>query len=1145
MPENAKPQPSYKGPLYYTEEDEAIFRGREKETEELFYVVKHNDFSVCYAESGEGKSSLINAGLTPRLRKEGFLPIRIVFDDGILNEEINEGSPKFDDYIWEKVEKAVKFPVEDKGMVSKKVWWKLRPEEITINSSEVAIPVLIFDQFEEVFTCAKDQNWTYAFFRWLEELYQDESPDGKSYLPKKFKVLLSLRSEYVSELDYWSMSQCFIPSLKNNRYCLKPLRKGSAKEVAKELENLPSGLELEDIVKYAKTDRSGNWESIKEDGLPCVSALILSLILTALSKDDEKVNRKLKDIGHLDDAEHRNEFLEFLLDQTYEKALQECEKNSDDNLKPLLEELEEMLIDDYGKRRRIHECQLPAIPREKLEILKKSRVINEIDNHYEISHDKLVPIINMRREKRKRDREERKLKDLEEKAERARIEALEVKRRETLREDLTSSLFLLIAFVFIVWLLHTFFQDKTSHVNILDRSIMLKSVPIFANLIIVPFLIHATVKRFKISQWLSTYGLIANIVFLIIFFWQGDLSIKHMMLAIFTLGLPAITLLYSLKTRSTGNKYRNELKKMLQAIPLWVFFLVLSSYVFYLTVCNTTIGIPNPRDSFWGIFIIPLLTHKVMNLVFRQKVRKASFIALCLLLCVLAFNNGWRWFFKTSTCCFAFSMVVILFFFLCIVLVVCSLYRGLHGWKRIIALVVELLVIAITFLGSLGFCPWKVNRDMMVNEVHNWLSAIVQDKNGQYGLVSCCGESLLPCVFDSCSHNVSDTVFLSLRTNKLKWENDAVSLTELAGQPIWDYKKETGVTTYNYLFHPLLEKEILMKAKDSTLVLEHYAAKVCQELRRANLSAFQSGQMYSLDSIGSLPMLYDLQRSEFNKVKKQVLACKDEVYDMLKAEHVTAFYKAFTRLFCLCMMRDQINKGNISNLMDLYHVFIPLYFIENNYRIGFSSEFIIVDKKQKFNLDYLHFNIRVTDLRSDDINSWFNYLMMTTRYDIGFNVQEVKNQLSNYKNRADSIHNEIGKKGKDKKFGKLIELINVIKQVQSLKYENNRLSKDILKTFYARKEIEKSYKELVIETDSCLSPFLKTRNIYNSSFEYIYMQLYIIAMFRGYDWNKECLEKVRNVVNEKQKEFNRLEEPFQEIYDELKELKDLNEKMRN
>lgn len=314
----------FKGPQYYKEEDKEYFFGRKEETESLLYMVKHNDFVVCYAESGEGKSSLINAGLIPLMRTENMFPVRIQFNDNdfaktptrkTLNNKNSDKEINFDEFVWEKIVRAIddaktkeqyktllllktqeiaynEFGKTDEELKDS-IWLKLRENELRLNSYQTVIPVLIFDQFEEIFTRSKDINWTDEFFKWLENLYKDEVSGNVAIgsIPKRFKVLLSLRSDFVSELDYWSMRKYFIPSLKNNRYCLKALTKDSAKEIASKLESLPNNVSLDDIINAAKIERVGNIDEIK-DNLPCISALVLSLILTEFDKNDDKIIEK-------------------------------------------------------------------------------------------------------------------------------------------------------------------------------------------------------------------------------------------------------------------------------------------------------------------------------------------------------------------------------------------------------------------------------------------------------------------------------------------------------------------------------------------------------------------------------------------------------------------------------------------------------------------------------------------------------------------------------------------------------------------------------------------------------------------------------------------------------------------------------------
>ena len=54
---------------YYTEDDESIFHGREIEAEDVFRMVVGSNISLLVGNSGVGKTSLIRAGLFPKLTK--------------------------------------------------------------------------------------------------------------------------------------------------------------------------------------------------------------------------------------------------------------------------------------------------------------------------------------------------------------------------------------------------------------------------------------------------------------------------------------------------------------------------------------------------------------------------------------------------------------------------------------------------------------------------------------------------------------------------------------------------------------------------------------------------------------------------------------------------------------------------------------------------------------------------------------------------------------------------------------------------------------------------------------------------------------------------------------------------------------------
>jgi len=65
--------------LHYFEDnalDRALFFGRETEIKQLAERIIAEDLTVLFGKSGDGKTSLINAGLKPALREAGYLPVR-------------------------------------------------------------------------------------------------------------------------------------------------------------------------------------------------------------------------------------------------------------------------------------------------------------------------------------------------------------------------------------------------------------------------------------------------------------------------------------------------------------------------------------------------------------------------------------------------------------------------------------------------------------------------------------------------------------------------------------------------------------------------------------------------------------------------------------------------------------------------------------------------------------------------------------------------------------------------------------------------------------------------------------------------------------------------------------------------------------
>mgnify|MGYP004693420981 FL=1 len=240
----------------YTTDDTHSFRGRDEEKRYFLSMMGNADFSVLYAQSGIGKTSFINAGLYPELKKKGFLFIRIVFPTDILTSHHDAPYEFFEKWFKEQIFKQIpedihkshKNPHND-DILTSSLWWNLHSIELIENLPDLPTktikPYLIFDQFEEVFQKANKDNLC-AIFTIIEELTGERPPEKIINAIEKneeegiylsynqgfnYKILFSLRKEYLADFDYWTNEMNSIPQLLRNRMLLLPFTEEQAKEV--------------------------------------------------------------------------------------------------------------------------------------------------------------------------------------------------------------------------------------------------------------------------------------------------------------------------------------------------------------------------------------------------------------------------------------------------------------------------------------------------------------------------------------------------------------------------------------------------------------------------------------------------------------------------------------------------------------------------------------------------------------------------------------------------------------------------------------------------------------------------------------------------------------------------------------------------
>lgn len=160
--------------------DSDLFFGRDQELEKTNEIIQNNLSTVIYGESGVGKTSLIRAGLFPRLIQNNYLPvwIRLEHDsDGDYCSQIEHA-------ILEEVDKngcEIEFPHKlDQNLLkpSERLWILLYSSIIWNRDNKKIYPVIFFDQFEEIFTLTSSSGIVKSFFKDIADFSQ-QVPNSK------------------------------------------------------------------------------------------------------------------------------------------------------------------------------------------------------------------------------------------------------------------------------------------------------------------------------------------------------------------------------------------------------------------------------------------------------------------------------------------------------------------------------------------------------------------------------------------------------------------------------------------------------------------------------------------------------------------------------------------------------------------------------------------------------------------------------------------------------------------------------------------------------------------------------------------------------------------------------------------------------
>lgn len=215
----------------FTEETRAYFYGRDSEVAELARRVQRKLLTILFGQSGLGKTSILRAGLVPKLRPNGFCPVYVRIDYAA-------DSPPPAEQIKAAIFRATRehghWTQTGAAVEGESLWEFLHHRDDFLRDADgrTVVPLLIFDQFEEIFTLAQaddaGRRRAAQFMEDLADLVENRPPkaleasiDGDDSLSERFdfaradyRILIALREDYLAHLEG---VKSVMPSITQNR----------------------------------------------------------------------------------------------------------------------------------------------------------------------------------------------------------------------------------------------------------------------------------------------------------------------------------------------------------------------------------------------------------------------------------------------------------------------------------------------------------------------------------------------------------------------------------------------------------------------------------------------------------------------------------------------------------------------------------------------------------------------------------------------------------------------------------------------------------------------------------------------------------------------------------------------------------------
>lgn len=214
----------YPGIHSFTADEQDLFFGRDREKKELYRLISLNEAVVLFGKSGTGKTSLLQAGVGPMLAERRLQPVKL---------RLNNTHQPVSRQLFEQLDDGDYLPLRTPDTLS--LWEYCKLFEYYPGGERFA-PVLLLDQFEELFTLYHDKpeaqqdfigqladvlnHKTPANVLEAAKAVADEAERARLLAPPQVNIVISIRSDFLYLLDRLSAR---IPSILRCRYELQAL----------------------------------------------------------------------------------------------------------------------------------------------------------------------------------------------------------------------------------------------------------------------------------------------------------------------------------------------------------------------------------------------------------------------------------------------------------------------------------------------------------------------------------------------------------------------------------------------------------------------------------------------------------------------------------------------------------------------------------------------------------------------------------------------------------------------------------------------------------------------------------------------------------------------------------------------------------